>query len=204
MKKLLLAGLVASATALTALPTYAQTDNAAVIQEVNTDGVISILNNATADTSSEQLREELVAALNQACSNKSNVVNNGAEDESDNNQPEKTGDGNWLNGAFANDVCCNTADIDILVTTVVDELGADNPLISDFLNSLSTTCSNTDAITLAAITAGVDATVASEATAAGPGAGQPAPPPVVGLPTLPTPPGSGGTGGDNGISEVGN
>lgn len=202
MKKLILAGLVASASALTALPTYAQTDNNAVVQEVNTDGVMSILNNATADTSSEQLREELVSALNQACSNRSNVVNNSSDDESDDIPSE--GDGNWFNGALANDICCNNADIDVLVTTVVDELGADNPLISDFLNSLSTTCSNTDAITLAAITAGVDATVASEATAAGPGAGQPAPPPVVGLPTLPTPPGSGGTGGDNGISEVGN
>ena len=203
MKKLILAGLVASASVFIAMPTYAQTDNAAVVQEVNTDGIISILNNATADTTPEQLREELVAALNQACSNRSNLVNNSSEDESDNNSPEKTGDGNWLNGAFANDVCCNTADIDILVTTVVDELGADNPLISDFLSSLSSTCSNSDAITLAAITAGVDATIASEATAAGPGAGQPAPP-VGSLPTLPTPPGSGGTGGDNGISEVGN
>lgn len=204
MKKLILAGLVASASAFIAMPTYAQTDNAAVVQEVNTDGIISILNNATADTTPEQLREELVAALNQACSNRSNVVNNSSEDESDNNSPEKTGDGNWLNGAFANDVCCNTADIDILVTTVVDELGADNPLISDFLSSLSSTCSNSDAITLAAITAGVDATIASEATAAGPGTGQTAPAPVASLPTLPTPPGSGGTGGDNGISEVGN
>ncbi len=204
MKKLILAGLVASASAFIAMPTYAQTDNAAVVQEVNTDGIISILNNATADTTPEQLREELVAALNKACTNKNNILNNGSENESDNNSPEKSGEGNFFNGALANDVCCNTADIDILVKTVVDELGADSPLISDFLSSLSSTCSNSDAITLAAITAGVDATIASEATAAGPGTGQPAPAPVASLPTLPTPPGSGGTGGDNGISEVGN
>ena len=203
MKKLILAGIVASASALTALPTYAQTDNDAVVQEVSINSIIDILNNATADTAPEQLRENLVAALNQACTNKNNLLKNGSEDKPDNNSPENNEEGNWLNGALANDVCCNTADIDILVNTVVDELGADNPLISDFLSSLSSTCSNSDAITLAAITAGVDATIASEATAAGPGAGQPAPP-VGSLPTLPTPPGSGGTGGDNGISEVGN
>ena len=56
MKKLLLAGLVASATALTALPTYAQTDNAAVVQEVDINSIIDILNNVTADTTTEQLR----------------------------------------------------------------------------------------------------------------------------------------------------
>ncbi|NMM39547.1 hypothetical protein [Pseudoalteromonas arctica] len=204
MKKLILAGLIATVSALIALPSYAQPDNDAVLQEVNTDGIIDILNNVTADTAPEQLRKELVAALNQACTNKNNILNNDSEDKLDNNSPENNEGGNWLKGSFANDVCCNTADIDILVNTVVNELGADNLLISDFLSSLSSTCSNSDAITLAAITAGVDATIASEATAAGPSTGQLAPPPVVSLPTLPTPPGSGGTGGDNGISEVGN
>ena len=73
MKKLLLAGLVASATALTALPTYAQTDNAAVVQEVGINSIIDILNNVTADTSPEQLREDLVEAIKRICKNKEEV-----------------------------------------------------------------------------------------------------------------------------------
>ena len=181
MKKLLLAGLVASATALTALPTYAQTDNDAVVQEVSINNIIDILNNVTADTSSEQLREDLVEAIKRICKNKEKVEL----------------DEKLLNAA------CSAADIDAMVAAVVAQFGADNPLISDFLAALTAAGLDSDAITLAAITAGVDATTASEATAAGPGLGQPAPP-VGSLPTLPTPPGSGGTGGDNGISEVGN
>ena len=43
MKKLILAGLVASATAITALPTYAQTDNDAVVQEVSVNNIIDII-----------------------------------------------------------------------------------------------------------------------------------------------------------------
>lgn len=181
MKKLILAGLVASASALTALPTYAQTDNDAVVQEVSINSIIDILNNVTADTTPEQLREDLVEAVKRICKNKEKIKL----------------DEKLLNGA------CGAADIDAMVAAVVARFGADNPLISDFLAALSAAGLDTDAITLAAITAGVDATTASEATAAGPGAGQPAPP-VGSLPTLPTPPGSGGTGGDNGISEVGN
>ena len=181
MKKLLLAGLVASATALTALPTHAQTDNDAVVQEVSINNIIEILNNVTADTSSEQLREDLVEAIKRICKNKEKVEL----------------DEKLLNAA------CSAADIDAMVASVVAQFGADNPLISDFLAALTAAGLDSDAITLAAITAGVDATTASEATAAGPGVGQPAPP-VGSLPTLPTPPGSGGTGGDNGISEVGN
>ena len=73
MKKLILAGLVASATAITALPTYAQTDNDAVVQEVSVNNIIDILNNATTDTSAEQLREDLVEAIKRICKNKEKI-----------------------------------------------------------------------------------------------------------------------------------
>ena len=91
------------------------------------------------------------------------------------------------------------------VAVVVDAIGADSPLIADFLAALVAAGVDSDTVTLAAITAGVDATVASEATAAGPG-GAPAPaaPVIVTLPTTAVPQGAGGTGGDAGISEVGN
>ncbi|MCF7499070.1 hypothetical protein [Pseudoalteromonas sp. L1] len=181
MKKLILASLVASATAITALPTYAQTDNDAVVQEVSTNNIIDVLNNATAETSSEQLREDLVEAIRRICKNKEEVKL----------------DDKLFKGA------CGSADMDAMVATVVANFGVDSPLISDFLAALSDAGFDSDAITLSAITAGIDPTVASEATAAGPGAG-PAPSPVVSLPTLPTPPGAGGTGGDAGISEVEN
>lgn len=181
MKKLILAGLVASATAITALPTYAQTDNDAVVQEVSVNNIIDILNNATTDTSAEQLREDLVEAVRQICKNKEEVKL----------------DEELLNGA------CGSADMDAMVAAVVANFGADSPLVPDFLAALSDAGFDSDAITLSAITAGIDPTVASEATAAGPGSGTTAAP-VVSLPTLPTPPGAGGTGGDAGISEVAN
>ncbi|CAM2733955.1 hypothetical protein [Pseudoalteromonas distincta] len=181
MKKLILAALVASAYALTALPAYAQTDNDTVVQETSINSILAILNNVTADTTPEQLREELVEAIKRICKNKEKVEL----------------DEKLLNGA------CGASDIDAMINAVVASFGADSPLISDFLAALSTAGFDSDTITLAAITAGIDATIASEATAAGPAPGQVAPP-VVSLPTLPTPPGAGGTGGDTGISEVGN
>lgn len=180
MKKLILAGLVASATAFTALPTYAQTDTAVVVEDVAMNNLIAILSNVTADTSPEQLKADLVEAITRICKNK-----------------EKVRTDKLLNAG------CGSADIDAMITTVVDTFGADSPLISDFLAALAEFGIDPDAITIAAITAGIDATVASEATAAGPGAA-PAPPVIGTLPTLPTPPGAGGTGGDTGISEVGN
>ncbi|CAM4244297.1 hypothetical protein [Pseudoalteromonas ostreae] len=181
MKKLLLAGLVASATALTAFPSYAQTDNVTVAQEESINGIIDILNNVTTDTSSEQLRKDLVEEIKRICENEGKVKL----------------DEKLLNGA------CGAADIDAMITAVVANFSADNPLIPDFLAALSDTDIDSDTITLAAITAGIDPTIASEATAAGSGAG-PATPVVVTLPTLPIPSGAGGTGGDTGISEVAN
>ena len=59
MKKLILAGLIAGATAVVTLPVYAQADSA---------GLVSVLNNATADTSPEQLQADLLAAIEAACS----------------------------------------------------------------------------------------------------------------------------------------
>lgn len=182
MKKLILVGLVASAYALTTLPAYAQTDNAAVVQEAGINSLLTILNNVTVDTTPEQLQEELVSVLERICKNKEKVEL----------------DEKLLNSA------CGASDIDAMINAVVASFGADSPLISDFLAALSVVGFDSDTITLAAITAGIDATIASEATAAGPVTGELPPPSVVSLPTLPTPPGAGGTGGDTGISEVGN
>ena len=91
------------------------------------------------------------------------------------------------------------------MNAVISAIGADSPFISDFLAALVTAGVNSDAVTLAAITAGVDATIASQATAAGPTEPTaPASPLIVTLPTTTVPQGAGGTGGDAGISEVGN
>lgn len=106
---------------------------------------------------------------------------------------------------------CTATQVDAMITEVVNAVGADSPLISTFLTSLSNAGVDADIITLSAITAGVDATVASNATAAGPVQGnnsptnqQQAPDVIFTAPaTTPTPQGAGGNGGDAGISEVG-
>ncbi|MCQ8876502.1 hypothetical protein NQT69_00410 [Pseudoalteromonas shioyasakiensis] len=96
---------------------------------------------------------------------------------------------------------CNSGDVDFMVSTVINAIGKDNPLISDFLHALNLYGTDFDTITLSAITYGVDATVASEATAAG---GTPTLLiPDFSLPNRTTPNGSGGSGGDSGISESG-
>ncbi|MBH0055749.1 hypothetical protein I6F65_02145 [Pseudoalteromonas sp. SWXJZ94C] len=183
MKSLILAGLVASAFAVTTLPVYAVTDTAAVVKQQSMDTILSILNNADADTSPEQLKKELVEAIKLLCQN---------------DVPTKLQDD-------VESGLCSATNIDRMIADVVAALGADNPLISDFLAALVEAGVNSDAVTLAAITAGIDATIASEATAAGPTPGlAPAAPVVVTLPTTTVPPGAGGTGGDAGISEVGN
>jgi hypothetical protein len=183
MKTLILAGLVASALAVSTLPVYAQTDTSAVVQEQSMDTILSILNNADADTSPEQLKKDLVDAINLLCQN-------------DEDAPKEIG---LKSGR------CTAIDIDKMITGVVAAIGADNPLISDFLAALASTGVNSDAVTLAAITAGIDATIASEATAAGPATGVTTTAPViVTFPAITLPPGAGGGGGDNGISEVGN
>jgi len=165
MKKLILAGLIASATAVVTLPVNAQVDSS---------GLVSILNNASADTSPEQLQADLLAAVQSACSD------------------------------------CSTDEIDALVNDVVAAVGADSPLVADFLSAMSDAGIDSDTLTLSAVSAGVDATVASDATAAGfTNSGQSAPAPssrssVPAFVSTPTPPGAGGTGGDGGISEVNN
>ena len=184
MKKLLIASFVAGAFALNALPTYALTDNNAVVEEASINSIINILDNVTEDTTPEQLRKDLVEAINRICKNKEVKLENKVNTDT-----------------------CGAADIDAMITAVVSRFGADNPLISDFLAALTAAGLDTDAITISAITAGVDATVASEATAAGPTGAGPAAAGGDELPTiisLPIPQGGGGTGGDAGISEVGN
>jgi len=175
MKKLLLAGLIASASAVVTLPVNAQADSS---------GLVSVLNNASADASPEQLQADLLAAIQAACSD------------------------------------CSAEDVDALINDAIAAVGADSPLVADVLSAMSAAGIDSDTLTLAAVSAGVDATVASDATAAGnpnaPGQnpGNNAAPNsnanpnarsrVPGFVSLPTPPGAGGNGGDDGISEVGN
>ena len=183
MKSLILAGLFASASALTILPAFAQTDTDAVVKIESLDSLIAILNNATAVTPSDELQQELVTAIEQLCQNTGPID---------------------LDSPIANGTC-SSEQLDAIMNAVITAIGADSAFISDFLAALVVAGVDSDAVTLAAITAGVDATVASEATAAGPG-GAPAPaaPVIVILPTTAVPQGAGGTGGDAGISEVGN
>lgn len=169
MKSLILASLFASASALTVLPAFAQTDTDAVVQAEGMTNLVNVLNDATPETAPEQLKGDLVTAINGVCTD------------------------------------CTPAQVDSMMTVVVDAIGAESPLIADFLAALVAAGVDSDAVTLAAITAGVDATIASEATAAGPTEPTaPAGPVIVTLPTTTVPQGAGGTGGDAGISEVGN
>ena len=183
MKSLILASLFASASALTVLPNFAQTDTDAVMQTESLDSLIAILNNATADTPSDELQQELTTAIEQLCQNTGPID---------------------LDSPIANGTC-SPEQLDAIMNAVIAAIGADSPFISNFLAALVTAGVDSDAVTLAAITAGVDATIASEATAAGPTEPTaPAGPVIVTLPTTTVPQGAGGTGGDAGISEVGN
>ena len=183
MKSIFLKSLLIGAMAFTVSPVYSQADSDVVVQSDSLTNLLNILNNAPDDISSEELQRELVAAIEQFCQNMGPID---------------------LDSPIANGTC-SAEQLDMLINAVVASLGADNALISDFLAALVTAGADSDAVTIAAITAGIDATVASEATAAGPTDGTPvAAPPVVVLPTVTVPPGTGGTGGDAGISEVGN
>ncbi|MEL0654591.1 hypothetical protein V6257_06110 [Pseudoalteromonas issachenkonii] len=179
MKSFILAGLLASVSLVNSLPTQALTDNQLNTQQ-NIDIILSVLNNP--NTTPEQLNKNLRVAINNLCK-----------------AAPKALDGSVSNGN------CNDEQLDTMLSEIVSAIGSDNPLISDFLSALVTFGIDSDAVTLAAITSGIDATVASEATAAGPGgAPVPAAPVIVTLPTVAVPQGAGGTGGDAGISEVGN
>ena len=183
MRSLILASLFVGASSFVAFPVYAQAHNDVIVQTDNLDTLINILTNATADTPSEELQEELVVVIEQLCQNTGPVD---------------------LDSPIANGTC-SAQQLDIIMNAVISAIGADSPFISDFLAALVTAGVNSDAVTLAAITAGVDATIASEATAAGPTEPTaPAGPVIVTLPTTTVPQGAGGTGGDAGISEVGN
>ncbi|ENN98673.1 MULTISPECIES: hypothetical protein [Pseudoalteromonas] len=183
MRSLILASLFVGASSFVAFPVYAQAHNDVIVQTDNLDTLINILTNATADTPSEELQEELVVVIEQLCQNTGPVD---------------------LDSPIANGTC-SAQQLDIIMNAVISAIGADSPFISDFLAALVTAGVNSDAVTLAAITAGVDATIASQATAAGPTEPTaPASPLIVTLPTTTVPQGAGGTGGDAGISEVGN
>ncbi|MCK8116049.1 hypothetical protein MTF68_00595 [Pseudoalteromonas sp. 2CM37A] len=183
MRSLILASLIVGTSSFVTLPVYAQADNDVFVQTGNLDTLISILNNATAETPSDELQQNLVTAIEQLCQNTGPID---------------------LDSPIANGTC-SAEQLDIIMNAVIAAIGADSPFISDFLAALVTAGVNSDAVTLAAITAGVDATIASEATAAGPTEPTaPAGPVIVTLPTTTVPQGAGGTGGDAGISEVGN
>lgn len=183
MKSLILASLIVGTSSFVTLPVYAQADNNVIVQTDNLDTLISILNNATAETPSDELQQNLVTAIEQLCQNTGPID---------------------LDSPIANGTC-TAEQLDIIMNAVIAAIGADSPFISDFLAALVTAGVDSDAVTLAAITAGVDATIASEATAAGPTEPTaPAGPVIVTLPTTTVPQGAGGTGGDAGISEVGN
>lgn len=181
MKKLILASIVASASVFTVLPVYAQVDTDVTVQNQSMDNLINILKNVDADITPEQLKNNLVKAIRLICKN---------TNPKDLDTPLPTGN-------------CSAAQLDRMMANVINEFGADSPVIADFLAALVAAGVDSDSVTLAAITAGVDATLASEATAAGPG-GAPNAPIIVTLPNTPIPEGAGGTGGDDGISEVGN
>ena len=183
MKSLLFASLFVSVSAFATFPVYAQSDNDVIVQTDNLNTLINILNNASADIPSEELQKKLVAAIEQLCQNTAPLD---------------------LDSPIANGTC-SPEQLDIIMNAVIAAIGVDSPFISDFLAALVTAGVDSDAVTLAAITAGVDATIASEATAAGPTEPTaPTGPVIVNLPTTPVPQGAGGTGGDAGISEVGN
>ena len=183
MKPLILASIIA-ASLFIVLPSHAQTNGGVEIKAEDSkfQKILNILNSATEDTLPETLQMNLLGAIDEVCINSDKPENK--------NVP-------------MNDSCGPTLTSN-MVSAVVSNLGADNLLVSEFLAALSLYGVDPDAITLFAISAGVDATTASEATAAGPEAGQAAPQPAFSLPTLPTPIGAGGTGGDAGVSEAGN
>ncbi|WP_166376180.1 hypothetical protein [Pseudoalteromonas sp. Z9A4] len=183
MKSLLLTTLFVGISAFATLPAYAQADNNEILQTNSLDALIDILNNASADTPSDELKKELADLIEELCKNTSPID---------------------LYSPIANRTC-SPEQLDLIMNEAIAAIGLDNPYISDFLSALVLSGVDSDAVTLAAITAGVDATVASEATAAGPGGDPTSPTPVIfTLPTSTVPPGAGGTGGDAGISEVGN
>lgn len=183
MKSLIFAGLVVGISSFATFPVYAQTDNNVSVQTAQLDTIINILTNATADTPSEELQSRLVVAIEQFCQNTAPTD---------------------IDSPIANGTC-SLEQLDILINSVIAAVGVDSPFISDFLAALTTFGIDSDAVTLAAIAAGVDATIASEATAAGPvEPTTPTGPVIVTLPTTTVPQGAGGTGGDAGISEVGN
>ena len=181
MKSLILASLFVGASSFVTFPAYAQADTDVIVQTDNINALINILANATADTPSDELQKKLVVAIEQLCRNSAPID---------------------LDDPIANGTC-SAEQLDVIMNSIIAAIGADSPFVSDFLAALVAAGVNSDAVTLAAITAGVDATVASEATAAGPTALTTGPVTVI-LPTPTVPQGAGGTGGDAGISEVGN
>ncbi|MBQ4834151.1 hypothetical protein J8L70_12930 [Pseudoalteromonas sp. MMG010] len=94
--------------------------------------------------------------------------------------------------------CMDNSDLaQRLLAILIDKLGPEHELIEELLQKSALGCLDADTITVIAIAAGVDPTVASQATAAGPGNATPG---NITAPNIPI--GNGGGGGDSGISEL--
>lgn len=186
MKKMIVVGLVLGAAVFANSSVNAKIDNDAIVQTDSLSKLTTMLNTATPETSSEELQSNLVSAIEQICKNTGTI-------NSDSTVSAEV---------------CSAEQLDFIMNSVISAIGTDSPFIPVFLSALVEAGVSDDAVTLAAITAGVDATIASQATAAGATSAGPvqasAGPVVVDLPTTTLPIGAGGTGGDSGISEVGN
>ncbi|PKG82555.1 hypothetical protein CXF85_13820 [Colwellia sp. 75C3] len=91
-----------------------------------------------------------------------------------------------------------------IIATAIIALGADSPQIANILNIATEAGVNSDTVTSIAIASGVDATIASEATAAGSTPANSSPissTPTNKTPTYTSPGNSGGGGGGGGISK---
>ncbi len=79
---------------------------------------------------------------------------------------------NIISDAIANicgdgSICADEDAANELLADAIETIGADSPLIQQVLAAANKSGMNTDSITSVAIASGVDATIASEATAAG-------------------------------------
>ncbi|BDF95907.1 hypothetical protein [Pseudoalteromonas sp. KAN5] len=88
---------------------------------------------------------------------------------------------------------------DEVLTAVINALGSDHEQIESILKAAIKKCIDSDSVTVVAIAAGVDPSLASLATASGGAVSFPAT--TILAPVIPT---GSGSGGDSGISEVNN
>ncbi|MBE0377037.1 hypothetical protein [Pseudoalteromonas prydzensis] len=99
-----------------------------------------------------------------------------------------------------NNTCTQTPPAaDEVLTAVINALGSDHDQIESILKAATNKCIDSDSVTVIAIAAGVDPSLASSATASGGAVSNPAT--AILAPVIPT---GSGSGGDSGISEVNN